>query len=138
MRLRKDAKVELIKTVPLFSRCTRRELAALAAEADELVVRDGATLTRQGERGREFIVIVDGSADVCRNGRTINRLTAGDFLGEIALISEAPRTATVTTTAESLLLVLTGRAFRRVVEQVPSVQASVLKALAERLQADAL
>jgi CRP-like cAMP-binding protein len=138
VRLRKNAKVELIRAVPLFARCTSRELAALAAEADELVVRGGATLTRQGERGREFIVIVDGSADVSRNGRRINRLAAVDFLGAIALISEAPRTATVTTTAESLLLVLTDRAFRRVVEQVPSVQASLLKALAERLQADTL
>ena len=138
MRLRKNAKVELLKAVPLFSHCTKKELEAVAAETDELGVADGTTLTRQGEHGREFVVIVDGSADVHSNGRRINRLGAGDFLGEIALISGAPRTATVTTTSASVLLVLTDRAFWRVVKRVPSVQGSIMRALSERLQADAL
>jgi CRP-like cAMP-binding protein len=138
VRLRKDAKIELLKGAPLFSRCTRRELAAIAAEADEFSPPVGTSLTRQGERGRDFVVIVQGSADVIKNARRINRLGSGDFLGEIALISGAPRTATVVTTSETRLLVLTDRAFRRVTEQMPSIRASVLKALSERLQADAL
>jgi CRP-like cAMP-binding protein len=138
MRLRKDAKIDLIKSVPLFSHCTRAQLAALAAEADQLSVREGTTLTQQGERGREFVVLVDGAADVVKNGRTINRLGPGDFLGEIALISGAPRTATVTTTTRSTLLVLTDRAYRRASEKIPAVQARLLLALSERLQADAL
>jgi CRP/FNR family cyclic AMP-dependent transcriptional regulator len=138
MRLRKNAKIELLKTVPLFARCTRRELDALAAEADELAVPAGRALARQGERGRDFVVIVDGAADVSKNGRRVNRLGSGDFLGEIALVSGGPRTATVTTTAPSRLLVLSDRAFRRVVREMPSVQASILSALSERLQADAL
>jgi CRP/FNR family cyclic AMP-dependent transcriptional regulator len=137
VRLRKNAKVELLKKVPLFSRCTKKELEALAAETDELDVPAGKPLTQQGDRGREFMVIVAGAADVTKNGRRINRLEAGDFLGEIALISGAPRTATVTTTSESLLLVLTDRGFRRVIQKMPSVQASVMRALSERLQADA-
>jgi CPA2 family monovalent cation:H+ antiporter-2 len=138
MQLRKDAKVELIRSVPLFSRCTKRELSALAAELDEITVPAGKTLTRQGDTGREFLVIVDGEAEVRKNGRRINRLSGGDFLGEIALISGAPRTATVTTTAESRLLVLTDRGFRRVVQKMPSVQGSVLRALSERLTNDAI
>lgn len=136
MPLRKNAKVELIRSVPLFSRCTRKELEAIAAEADELVVPDGRRLTRQGEKGAEFIVIVEGSADVEEDGRIVNRLGDGDFVGEIALISDVPRTATVTTTSRTLALILTDRAFRRVVNQVPSVQGSLLKALTERLQSD--
>jgi CRP-like cAMP-binding protein len=136
MPLRKNAKVELIRSVPLFSRCTRKELEAIAAEADELVVPDGRQLTRQGEKGAEFIVIVEGSADVEEDGRIVNRLGDGDFVGEIALISDVPRTATVTTTSRTLALILTDRAFRRVVKQVPSVQGSLLKALTERLQSD--
>jgi CRP-like cAMP-binding protein len=103
-----------------------------------VTVPAGKKLARQGDRGREFIVIVDGAADVQKNGRRINRLGSGEFLGEIALISGAPRTATVTTTAESHLLVLDDRAFRRVIERIPSVQGSVMRALSERLQADAL
>jgi CRP-like cAMP-binding protein len=136
--LRKNAKIELIKQVPLFSRCSKRELAAVAAEADELVLPEGRALTTQGARGSEFVIIVDGSADVRKNGRRINRLRSGDFLGEIALISGAPRTATVTTTSETRILVLTDRAFKQLTGDMPSLQASVLKALSERLQADAL
>jgi CRP/FNR family cyclic AMP-dependent transcriptional regulator len=138
MPLRKNAKIELIKGVPLFSSCSKKELAAIAAQADELVVPEGKTLTKQGDRGREFMVIVDGSAEVRKNGRKVNTLGSGDFLGEIALISGGPRTATVTTTSESDLLVLTDRGFRQLTRQMPSIHASVLKALSERLQADAL
>lgn len=138
MRLRKDAKIELIRRVPLFSRCTRKELAVLAAEADELTLRAGTMLTKQGASGREFMIIVDGAAEVTKNGRKINRLGSGDFLGEIALFTGAPRTATVTTASDTRLLVLTDRAFRRVTEQMPSVQGNIIKALSERLQADAL
>jgi CRP-like cAMP-binding protein len=136
--LRKNAKIQLIKRVPLFSRCNRRELEAVAAQADELVLPAGRALATQGARGSEFVVIVDGTADVSKNGRRINRLGPGDFLGEIALISGAPRTATVTTTAETRLLVLTDRAFKRLTGEMPSLQASVLRALSERLQNDAL
>ena len=138
MGLRKNAKIELIKNVPLFSRCSKKELAAVAAEADELVLPEGRALTTQGARGAEFVVIVDGSADVSKNGRRINRLGSGDFLGEIALISGALRTATVTTTSETRILVLTDRGFRRLTREMPSLQANVLRALSDRLQADAL
>jgi CRP-like cAMP-binding protein len=137
VHLRKDAKIELFKRAPLFSHCTKSQLAALAREADELSVGEGVTLTREGSRGREFVVIVEGAADVAKGGRRINRLGAGDFLGEIALISGAPRTATVTTTEPSRLLVLTDRAFRAVTRDIPAIQNSVLKALSDRLSADA-
>lgn len=138
MALRKNAKVELIKKVPLFARCSKRELAAIAAEADELALPSGRRLTTQGEPGSEFVIILDGTAEVQKNGRRINQLGPGDFLGEIALISGAPRTATVTTTSDARLLVLTDRGFKRLTRDTPSIQASVLKALSERLQADAL
>jgi CRP/FNR family cyclic AMP-dependent transcriptional regulator len=133
MRLRKSAKEELIKSVPLFSQCSRKELAALAHEADELTVPEGKELTRQGERGREFMVIVDGCAKVVKDAQTVNELGPGDFLGEIALLSDVPRTATVTTTTETTILVLTDRAFRRVADQIPSVHESLLAALTARL-----
>ena len=136
MRLRKNAKVDLIRSVPLFSHCSNAQLGALAAEADELDFPEGRTLTREGDRGREFMVIIDGWATVTRNGRKINELGSGDFLGEIALISGAPRTATVTTSAPTRVLVLTDRAFKRVTRENPAINASLVKALSERLQAD--
>ena len=138
MALRKNAKIDLIKSVPLFSSCTKKELEAIAAQADELTLPAGKTLTKQGDRGREFMVIVDGSAEVRKNGRRVNILGSGDFLGEIALISGGPRTATVTTTSEVDILVLTDRAFRQLTKQMPSIHKSVVQALSERLQADAL
>lgn len=138
MGLRKNVKIELIKRVPLFSHCTKKELAAVAGEADELTLPKGKALARQGARGSEFVVIVEGSAEVRKNGHKINQLGAGDFLGEIALISGAARTATVTTTSATRILLLNDRSFRRLTKEIPSLQASVLKALSERLQADAL
>lgn len=136
MRLRRDAKIELIARVPLFGHCTKKELNAIAARADELSLPEGRVLVRQGERGREFVVIADGAADVRRNGRRINELGRGDFLGEIALLSGAPRTATVTTTAPTRILVLTESAFRQVITELPSVQPRLLAALSARLHDD--
>ena len=131
--LRKNAKVELIKRVPLFSGCSKRELLEIAHIADELDIDAGSKLTQEGARGQEFLVLVDGAADVHRKGRKINTLVRGDFLGEIALITGAPRTATVTTTAPSTMLVITARDFKALLRHMPSLQLKVLEALASRL-----
>ncbi|HTZ04331.1 MAG TPA: cyclic nucleotide-binding domain-containing protein [Gaiellaceae bacterium] len=131
--LRKDAKVELLQRVPLFERCSKRELQEIAGLADELDVPAGRTLTTEGRTGYEFVVIVEGSASVKRKGRTINTLRSGDFLGEIALVTGTPRTATVATTSQSRVLVLTARDFRRLLRDTPAMQLKVLETLAARL-----
>jgi CRP/FNR family transcriptional regulator, cyclic AMP receptor protein len=131
--LRKNAKLELLKGVPLFSDLSKRELEAVAAIADELDLPEGRELTTEGARGAEFIVIAEGAADVRRRGRTINKLTSGDFLGEISVITGAPRTATVTTTSPARVLVLTSSAFRKLLRDAPSLQLKVLDTLAKRL-----
>ena len=131
--LAKDTKVALIAAVPLFADCSRRELRELAETADEIVVPAGYVLTKEGASGREFVIIVDGAAEVVRRGRRINTLRSGDFLGEIALISGGPRTATVRTTVPTHALVITASAFRGLLRRMPSIQMKVLQALAERL-----
>ena len=131
--LQKNKKIELLKRVPLFERASKKELAEIALLADELELPAGRKLTAEGARGKEFIVIVSGGADVRRKGRKINDLRAGDFLGEIALITGEPRTATVTTTKASRVLVITAQAFRMLLRDVPSLQLKVLDALAERV-----
>jgi CRP-like cAMP-binding protein len=131
--LRKNAKIELIGRVPLFAQCSKRELAEIAALADELSLPAGRKLAAEGAAGHEFVVIAEGAAEVKRRGRVVNRLRAGDFLGEIALVTGQKRTATVTTTEPSRLLVLTAPAFRSLLRDHPALQLKVLDALAERL-----
>src|SRR6266568_485136 len=85
--LRKNAKIELLKRVPLFAACSKRELAEIASLADELDLPSARELTREGASGREFVILVEGDADVIRKGRAVNELGPGDFVGEIALVS---------------------------------------------------
>ena len=138
MRLRKNAKVELLHAVPLFANCSKAELDRIASLADELDLADGATLIREGERGREFLVIVNGTVSVTKRGKKVRDLGSGDFIGEISLISDVPRTATVTATSTVRLLVVTDRAFRGLIEEMPSIATKVLQSLGERLHADAV
>jgi CRP-like cAMP-binding protein len=136
--LRKDAKIELIRKVPLFAHCSKAEIAQIASLADELRLPEGTALIREGERGREFFVIVAGAVDVKKKGRKVASMGPGDFAGEIALISDVPRTATVTASTEVDVLVLTDRGFRALVERSPSIQAKVLRALADRVAPQAI
>jgi CRP-like cAMP-binding protein len=134
--LRKDAKIELLKRVPLFERCSKRELAQIAGLADELELPTPRNLTREGAGGWEFIVLVEGEADVVRDGRVINELGPGDFVGEISLITGQPRTATVRTRDRSRILVLTATAFRTLMHDVRPIQDKIMAALAARLSPD--
>ena len=134
--LRKNAKIELLKRVPLFERCSKRELAEIASLADELDLPAARDLTREGASGREFLILVDGQADVVKNGRRVNDLGPGDFIGEISLITGEPRTATVRTRGPARILVVTAAGFRQLMKDVPSIQGKVLAALAARLSPD--
>jgi CRP/FNR family transcriptional regulator, cyclic AMP receptor protein len=135
--LRRDAKVELLKRTPLFAGCSKNELRELAKTADELDLREGTVLTREGRPGREFFVLIEGTAQVTKKGKTIAELGPGDWLGEIALITDSPRTATVTATSPVDVLVITDRRFRSVVETMPSIALKVLARVGERLASDA-
>jgi CRP/FNR family transcriptional regulator, cyclic AMP receptor protein len=133
VRLRKDAKTELISRVPLFAHCSKRELALVAGIADEIDLGEGKELTKEGAPAREFFVLVDGTADVLKKGKRINKLEGGDFFGEIALVHDSPRTATVKATSPVRALVVTDRNFRRLLDESPEIQRKVLSALAERV-----
>lgn len=137
MALRRDAKIELLKRVPLFSGCSKSELRELAKSADELDIREGTVLTREGRPAREFFVLIDGTARVTKGEKKIADLGAGDWFGEIALITNSPRTATVTATSPGDVLVITDRRFHSVVETMPSIALKVLATVGERLTHDA-
>jgi CRP-like cAMP-binding protein len=135
--LRRDAKIELLKRAPLFAGCSKSELRALARIADELDLREGTVITREGRPGREFFVLVSGTADVAKKGKKIAKLGAGEWFGEIALLTDSPRTATVTATSAVDVLVVTERRFREVVETMPSIALKILATVSARLAHDA-
>jgi CRP-like cAMP-binding protein len=130
--LRKDAKIELLKRVPLFAACSKSELGEIAALADELDLPSARDLTSEGTGGFEFLVLVQGEADVVQHGEVVNELGPGDFIGEIALVTGQPRTATVRTRGPSRILVMTASAFRTLMNDVPSIQEKVQAAITAR------
>ena len=136
-RTRKDTKIALIKEVPLFASLSKAQLAQVASIAEDIDLPVGAVLTRQGERGREFFVLLDGEAEVRRNGRKRATIRSGEFFGEIALVSDRPRTATVTATKPVRVLVITDASFRSVLLRTPEIGLKILAAFAERLPSEA-
>ena len=138
MRLRRDAKIELLRQVPLFAGLSKRELEQLGRIADELDLPAGQVLIEEGTRGLEFFVLADGEVSVAQSGRRVRTLSTGDFFGEIALVTDVPRTSTVTAEAPVRVLVMTKRDFQRVLRDHPSIQAKVLEALAARLAPESL
>jgi CRP-like cAMP-binding protein len=136
MRLGKDAKVKLLKGVPLFSKLDKKALQDVAHIADELDLPAGKEMATEGDRGREFFVLLKGEADVTRGGEKINTMKEGDFFGEIALVTKMPRTATVTATSDVDVLVITERAFDDLLKKSPAIGRSVAEALVERVAPD--
>jgi CRP-like cAMP-binding protein len=124
--LRKDAKVELLKHVTLFSGCSKKELGQIAQIADEIDFPAGKTLIRQGTPGRQFFVVIEGRLEVEQDGKKFPPRGGSEFFGEIALVSGWPATATVT-------LVIAPRQFRALLDQQPSIQRRVLHSFSERL-----
>jgi CRP-like cAMP-binding protein len=132
VRLHGNQKIDLIKHVPLFARCSRGELKEIAFLADEIDLKEGKEMTREGAPGREFFVLLEGTAEVKKGSRKLNTLGPGDFFGEIALVCREPRTATVVATSPVRALVITDRSFRRLLDDAPRVQTKVMEAMAER------
>ena len=128
-----DTKVQALKRAPLFEGLSRKDLTTLARVSEDLEVEPGTVLCREGEIGQEFFVIVDGKVKVTRKGRRIATRGTGDFVGEIALLEEIPRTATVTADTPVRLFVLTRKDFRHLLDENPGVERKVLLALARRL-----
>ena len=131
--LHRNRKLELLRSVPLFAGCSKKELEQISKIADEIDFPAGRELTRQGGAGREFFVLIEGAAEVIRDGKRVNTMQPGDFFGELALITKTPRTATVTTATPVDALVITARDFERLLMQDPLIALKVMRAVVERL-----
>jgi CRP-like cAMP-binding protein len=136
--VRRDEKVRLLSRIPLFDACSQAELARVAAITTQIDVPSGEVLIREGDQGELFFVLVKGSAEVRKGKRQIATLKAGDFAGEIALLTDHPRNATVRTTSPVTALRATRRGFAALLETSPKIQRKVTKALADRLAPSAL
>jgi CRP-like cAMP-binding protein len=132
----KNLKVKRLKEVPLFADCSRRELEEIAASADELSFPAGSTLIEEGASGREFIVLLHGEAEVRRKGRRLPMAKGHEnYFGEVALLTGAPRNATVVTVTDVGALVLTKRTFDRLLDRSPSIRRKVMANIAARIPA---
>ena len=132
--MKRDPKIKRLSQVQLFSACSKRDLARIAALTVEIEVPEGRVLVRQGEFGHECFVIEAGTARVSIRGRKSTKVGPGDVFGEMALLYDAPRSATVTAETDMHLVVLNAREFSALLEDVPSVARNVLTAVGERLR----
>ena len=130
-----DTKVEALSRAPLFAGLSKQELRQLARASEDLEVPQGTTLCREGDLGSEFFVIVDGEVDVTRNGEKVATRGPADFVGEIALVEDTRRTATVTARTPLRCFVLTRRSFKTLIDENPTVERKILRALAQRVVA---
>ncbi|HEX3054663.1 MAG TPA: cyclic nucleotide-binding domain-containing protein [Gaiellaceae bacterium] len=129
----KNAKVEMLKRVPLFSDCSRRELNEVAMIADEIYFPAGTALMKEGDAGKELVVVVDGTVEISRRGKRVPPKGDTSFFGEASLLTGTPRNATVTTTSPVRALVITARSFGRLLTDSPGIQRKILVSLASRL-----
>jgi CRP/FNR family cyclic AMP-dependent transcriptional regulator len=128
-----DTKVQALRRVPLFEDLSKKELSELARQTEDLEVPAGEVLCREGDTGQEFFVIVDGKTEITSKGKPVARRGGGDFVGEIALLENTTRTATVTAKTPLRVFVLTRQDFRRLVDANRSVEQKVMRALARRV-----
>jgi cAMP-dependent protein kinase regulator len=133
---RRQELIDHLKQVPLFSRCTGRELRIVARHAEPVRLPEGSVLFREGDTGDAFFVVLDGTADV-RKGkadRRVNSLGPGAYFGEMALLDAAPRSATIVAASELELAVLGARIFRTLLRELPTISERMLAALAGELR----
>jgi CRP/FNR family cyclic AMP-dependent transcriptional regulator len=129
-----DEKLELLKRSPVLAGLTRKDLEEVERLADEVDVPAGRVLMREGSIGSEFFVIVDGQVVIDRGGRTVRTMGPGEFFGDIALITERPRAASVTALTDCRLLVLGHREFHSLLDEFPSIRMTILESIALRLR----
>ncbi len=133
-----ESKVDRLSSVPLFARCSKRDLQFLATRVDEVSVQAGKTLLTEGKPTDSFFILLRGNARVLRRGKLARRLTEGDFFGEIGMLDRGPATATVITETPVDALVLSHVQFRDAIKTNQNLATKIMAAMADRLRADTL
>lgn len=125
---------QCLSFVPLFRRCTSREIGAIAEAVVDRDVTAGTVLCQEGDEGEEFFIIVSGRAAVTRGGAELAELSNGAFFGEMAMLDGGPRTSSVTATTDLRLLVLNRKRFHELLGRSPTMAQKLLTELACRLR----
>lgn len=131
--MKRDAYIEHLQRVPLFGACSREELRKVSRRTTDIPIAEGRTLVNEGDRGLEFFVIVGGRAKVSRRGRKVGELGPGDFFGELALLIDAPRNATVTALTPMETIVLSRKEFDAALAEAPRMTRKIMAGMASRL-----
>ena len=131
---KQDRYLEKLARVPMFQACNKKEITTIGRLGDTIPFKTGDTLVREGDRGREFFVIVDGKMRVTRGGIDVADLGPGDYFGELALLDGGPRTADVVATTPLQVLVLGQREFTWLLDEVPGLTLKVLRSMAQRVR----
>ena len=131
---RKSDRLDKLARVPLFEGFSKRELRKIEQQATEVRAKPERTLTKQGDRGREFLLILEGAARVERDGKTIARLKSGDVFGEMSLIDNEPRSASVIADGPMVLLVISRTVFSALLDSLPSLRRKIMVSLSHRLR----
>ena len=126
------ASVDDLATVPLFNSVDKEQLAKLANWFHVQNANEGVRLVGEGPPGYTFFVLVEGTAAVTSEDQTLTELTAGDFFGEVAILGDGRRTATVTSTTPVRLLVLFGTEFRQLEAAHPEIACRIAEAMQAR------
>src|SRR2546425_10874478 len=131
-------KAEALRQVPLFARCTSRDLEFVASRTDEVEVPAGRQLVQQGRPADTFYVLLEGEADLEVDGKPRPSLKPGDFFGEISMLDRGPATATVVTRTPARLMVMSHAQFRDAIKGNEDLLGQVIAAMGERRRADSL
>jgi CRP-like cAMP-binding protein len=131
---RKINSLTTLHHVPLFAACSKKDLARIVACGDEVSFKPGQTLIEEGQVGREAFIILKGAATVRRGGRKLASVGAGSMVGELALLDNGPRTASVVCDTEVDVLVISQRHFHGILRDVPALMQKLLTSLAGRVR----
>ena len=133
-----DPKVDRLAQVPLFKALSKRDLEFLASRIDEVSLKPGQTVIREGQSTESFFIVVSGNVNVTRAGKPAARLGPGDFFGENGMLDQGPATATVVTEGPVDAMVLSHAQFRDAIKANEGLALQVIAAMAQRLRANAL
>jgi CRP-like cAMP-binding protein len=129
----RDRVADQLARVPMFADLSKKHLQRVSSLATVVEVEPGRVLAAEGDNGREFVVVLSGNVEVCRDGQVLAKRSDGDFFGEISLLLDKPRTASVIATSPSTILVIEARDFKAMLLENPELYEPLIKAIGERI-----